>query len=282
MHFQSCQLSGPLGRCIESVFHYRDFVPDHAVERVVPTGHVFLLFELDGIVRNTFDNITLAPTAAFTRAWVSGVHHDFISISAHPRSEMFCIQFSLGGAHPFVHRAVSELNDRVVAAEEVFGPAALELHAQLLAGKTSDDKFDAARRWLEARFDPELAPPAALVEVIDALRAAPLSKVGDAATGYPRTQKHLIDQFKRFVGPTPKYLQRILRFTAVLEKVQAGRPVRWADLAAECGFSDQPHFVREFSRFSGFGPSEFVRNNHDVADLPNFFPVDAGSNDTAR
>lgn len=271
-----------MGRCLESVFHFRDFVPDHAVERVVPTGHVFLLFELDGIVRHTFDNATLAPTAAFTRAWVSGVHHDFISISAHERSEMFCVQFALGGAHPFVHRAVNELNDRVVAAEQVFGPEVLELHTELVAGETSDDKFDAARRWLDARFDSERAPPADLVAVVEALKAAPLSKVADAARHYPRTQKHLIDQFKRFVGPTPKYLQRILRFNTVLDKVGADEPVRWADVAAECGFSDQSHFVREFSRFSGFGPSEFVRNNHHTAELSNFFPVGDEPSDKAR
>ncbi len=33
---------------VQAIFHYADFVPDHAVERVVPTGHVFVLFALDG------------------------------------------------------------------------------------------------------------------------------------------------------------------------------------------------------------------------------------------
>lgn len=31
---------------IESVFHFKDLVPDHSIERVVPTGHLFILFEL--------------------------------------------------------------------------------------------------------------------------------------------------------------------------------------------------------------------------------------------
>lgn len=279
MHFQTCELSARFGGCIESMFHFRDFVPDHAVERVVPTGHVFLIFELDGMVRSTFDNQTLAPTGEFTRAWVSGVHRNFISISAHARSEMLVVQFAIGGAYPFLHRPVAALNDTVVGAEQVFGPEIFQLRDRLLRGDNSEAKFEIALQWLAGRIDPALTPPAELISVVDALQATPFDKVGPASKGYSKTQKHLIDQFKRYVGPTPKYLQRILRFNAVVQQLQAKESVVWADLAVSCGFSDQSHFVREYRLFSGYQPSEFVRKNHHNADATNFFPVDDGIED---
>ncbi|MBL4685937.1 MAG: hypothetical protein JKY37_15180, partial [Nannocystaceae bacterium] len=153
MHFQTCELDARFGRCVESIFHFRDFVPDHAIERVVPTGHVFLIFELDGMARSTFDNQTLAPNGEFTRAWVSGVHRNFISISAHPRSEMFVIQFAIGGAYPFLQRAVAGLNDTVIAAEQVFGPEILQLRDRLQRGDNSEAKFEIALQWLADRVD---------------------------------------------------------------------------------------------------------------------------------
>ena len=69
------------------------FMPDHSIERVVPDGHIYLIFELDGLTRHTYHNDDLSPKAEFSKAWLSGMHKHYISISAHQDSEMFVIQF---------------------------------------------------------------------------------------------------------------------------------------------------------------------------------------------
>ena len=43
-------------------------MPDHSIEKVVPTGHVFLIFELDGYTRHTYDNDSLKENASYTKA----------------------------------------------------------------------------------------------------------------------------------------------------------------------------------------------------------------------
>ncbi|MFT6865814.1 MAG: hypothetical protein ACJA08_000639 [Cyclobacteriaceae bacterium] len=55
-------------------------MPDHSVEHVVPTGQIFIIFELDGFTRNTFDNKILKSNNTFTKVWVSGMHKNYISI----------------------------------------------------------------------------------------------------------------------------------------------------------------------------------------------------------
>ena len=107
MIFETHTLSPPIDRFIESVFHYKDFMPDHSIERVVPTGHIFIIFELDGMQRNTFDNETLKPNGTFTKVWISGMHRNYISISANQKSEMLVIQFKPFGAYPFFHFPLS-------------------------------------------------------------------------------------------------------------------------------------------------------------------------------
>ncbi len=272
MIFETHVLTEPLNTYIESVFHFKDFVPDHSIERVVPTGHIFLIFELDNMPRNTFDNETLEPNRTFTRVWISGAHRNYISISAHQQSEMFVIQFKPYGAYPFLHVPLEELNESVVPAEEVLGDEIFDLRTNILAPTTSKEKFLIAEAWLEQRFETNRIPPAELISFYQNIKNEPASKFPESSNGYPNSQKHLIDQFKKYVGLTPKYSQRILRFNDILQKVNQKEKISWAQIAYECGFTDQSYFIKEFKHFSGFNPQEFISQDFEQDD--NFFPLD--------
>ena len=54
MTFENHKISSPLDKYIESIFYYKDFVPEHNIEKVIPTGNIFILIELDGLERKTF------------------------------------------------------------------------------------------------------------------------------------------------------------------------------------------------------------------------------------
>lgn len=273
MIFNSYNPDPSLDPHIELIFHYKDFVPDHSVERVVPTGHLFLIFELDGIPRKTFYNETRKPKETFTKAWISGMQTGCITISAHEQSEMFVIQFKPAGAYPFLHIPVSKLNDKILQAEEIVGEEILTLREHLLSKETSDEKFELADEWLKTRFDETKEPPNELLMALSGLQQEPVSHLSRIVEEYPNTQKHLIDQFKRYVGLTPKIYQRILRFNEILQKIRDKEQVTWAEIAYRCNYSDQSHFIKEFSHFSGFSPQEFIDREYN-RDKPNFFPLD--------
>ena len=137
MNFTTHTLKPPLEVHIESMFHFDGFMPDHSIERMVPTGHVYIIFELDGITRNTFDNETLKPNNTYSKVWVSGMHKHYISISVHPDSEMLGIQFKPCGAYPFLHSPIHNMNDTVFSAEEIFGSDILKLREAILKQITS-------------------------------------------------------------------------------------------------------------------------------------------------
>lgn len=275
MIFETASLPPAIDRCLESLFHLKGFKPDHSIERVVPTGHVFIIFEFDGMPRHTFDNETLKPDREFTRVWISGMHRRYLSISALPDSEMLVMQFKPAGSHPFLHIDVSRLNEQVVPAEEVLGEGILDLRERLLTADSSQDKFEIALRWLEARFDAGKTPPDELMKIVEALQNEPVGRFDEAVRGYPNSAKHLIDQFKKYVGLTPKVFQRILRFSELLQQLQREEKIDWADIAYRCGYADQSHFIREFRHFSGFNPTEFIRQEFNKGES-NFFPLDRG------
>ncbi len=273
MKFETHTLAKPLSDYIESIFHFEGFQPDHSIERVVPTGHIFIIFELDGFERKTFDNATLKKNGSYTKVWVSGNHSNHLSISAHQNSEMLVIQLKPTGFYPIINQSAIELSDKVLNAQEIFGPIILELRAQLLHQKAIIDKFKIIEDWLLTRLDISKTPSSELVEVLQQLQLQPFSNHTNIISGYPKTQKHLINQFKTYFGLTPKVFHRIYRFNEILKQIHNEKELLWSQIAHGFGYADQSHFIKEFKEFSGFNPQEFIKSEYHK-DEPNFFPLD--------
>lgn len=273
MIIENAVLSSPLDQYIEEIFHYKNFQPDHSIERVVPTGHIYIIFELDGYERHTFDNESLEPNANFQKVWISGQHRNYISISAHQDSEMFVIQFKAFGAFPFLHVPVEQITEQVVPTQSIFGNELITLRDLILQAEESKAKFDIAQNWLNQRYDAQKLPPQELVELLGQLQQAPVANHNELIENYPNTQKHLINQFKKYVGLTPKYYHRILRFNEILGKIRKKERLTWTQITYDCGYSDQSHFIKEFRHFSGFNPKEFIDRDLNN-DKGNFFPLD--------
>lgn len=273
MIFETHILEEPLIDYIESIFYYKGFKPDHSVERVVPTGHLFIIMELDGFEYHTFDRETLKPNGTYTNVWVSGMHKNYLSISAHQNSEMLVVQFKTKGAFPFLNIPINELNDKVIPAQEILGNEILELRNHVLNSNDGPAKFGIVEKWLLNRFDERRSAPKEIVAILEQIQSKPISDGKEIITSYPNSQKHLIHQFKKYFGLTPKVFHRIFRFNQILKQIQNKESLKWTDIAYEFAYSDQSHFIKEFKEFSGFNPQEYIKADFHK-DEPNFFPLD--------
>ena len=75
----------------------------------------------------------------------------------------------------------------------------------------------------------------------------------DALAGYSRAR------FLADVGATPKSYARVHRFSSVLEARRKAPERAWADLAAEYGFADQAHLIRETRSLAGRTPEVLIQ-----------------------
>lgn len=64
-------------------------------------------------------------------------------------------------------------------------------------------------------------------------------------------------RFRKAVGLTPKQFARIRRFRSSVGTMLEETPDPWSSVAAEYGFSDQAHLIREFSDLVGLSPTTF-------------------------
>lgn len=267
------QPAAPIGDGVAEVIYFRGFQPDHRIERLVPTGHPSIICCFDGMARHTFDEVSLEPVTTLRDVWLYGMHQHYLSISAHPNSEMLVLRFATPGAMPFLHAPLSRFSNRIEPVETALGGALRGFHQRLVQAQGAQAKFAVVDAWLAERYREDLTPPSALRQTVAALRSSPASALAEIAAAYPQSHKTLIDHFKRHVGLTPKLYHRLMRLHDVFRRLEAGVRLSWAEIALECGYTDQSHFVREFRHFSGFTPAQFKAAGFDP-DALNYFPLD--------
>jgi len=73
------------------------------------------------------------------------------------------------------------------------------------------------------------------------------------------SRKHLTQQFRLWTGLPPSAYARLVRFERAVKAIErAPSAADWAQVAAGCGYYDQPHFNRDFKAFTGMSPTAFV------------------------
>jgi AraC-like DNA-binding protein len=253
----------PLGHYIERLWYYVDLQVDHEREHVLPNGSFELIINLEDRPRKLFDRNNLEKHTCFKRGWVAGVQTQYLLIDVLPRSTMIGAHFKPGGAAPFLGCPAGELGDRVVELDAIWGDNFWNWRQRLLEAPAPASKFAILEEFLRHRLAKDNFRRSGGKAVSWALEAfsqgAEVRRIGAVADAVGLSQKHFIETFRRQVGVTPKRFCRILRFQQALARMQSRKAVDWADVAIDCGYFDQAHFINEFIGFSGLNPSAYFR-----------------------
>jgi AraC-like DNA-binding protein len=148
-----------------------------------------------------------------------------------------------------------ELTDQVVALEDLWGAGSRELQVRLDEARSPAERLSILAASVRAP-----APPPNPVQ--RALEVLTLSR-GDIDLQWVARQAGMSDrQFRRRCleesGLAPKQLCRVLRFRHACELGRRGLP--WGLIAAEAGYFDQAHLIRDFREFTGATPMSVFSN----------------------
>lgn len=138
---------------------------------------------------------------------------------------------------------------------DIFPAAELcALQDRLFAAPSSADRIREVECFLlEQRAEPGTDPR--VVAATRLLAAGRVPATRSVAQELGISPRHLARLFRSTVGLPPKTFSRIMRFQSVL-RLRRERGWDWADIAAECGYSDQPHLIREMREFSFRTPTD--------------------------
>ncbi|MFI7426203.1 DUF6597 domain-containing transcriptional factor [Micromonospora sp. NPDC049836] len=189
---------------------------------------------------------------------LAGVDTGLFTITLGGTGRVTGVQFRPGGFRPFWRRSVAELTGR---RRPLAGGPVPELCAStpICAGtddqrcRRLDDLLTAARPVP----DPVAAEATALVEEIRRDRS--VLRVADFARRHGVSTRRLQRIFLDHVGIGPKWVIRRYRLQEAIEQAAAG-PLDWARVAADLGYADQAHLVREFTAVAGVSPAAYARS----------------------
>lgn len=166
------------------------------------------------------------------------------------------------GAYQALGIPMHHIAGQLVDLADVLGRESRRLGGAVRDAATWSERFDAIDRFLLGRV---AAAPIVTDDVAFAWRelmscggTVPIRSI---CREVGCSHKHLITRFREQIGLTPKRAARVIRFERVLRRIDGAPEPDWARLAAECGYADQAHLIRDFGEFAGTTPGAAVRQS---------------------
>jgi AraC-like DNA-binding protein len=223
-----------------------------------PAGELILIVSFGDSSR-----VQPTPGAGELRTYTSFVAgiHDRPTRTAH-NGRQLGVQVRLDplGAFSLFGVPMHELGNRIVELSDLLGPDAERWAEGLSETRAWQERFSLLDRLLADRM---AAGPVPAPEVTWAWRtmrrAGGVVRVADLAAGAGCSHRHLVSLFREQVGTTPKTAARVLRYERAAWLLARG-DMALAQVAAVCGYADQSHLTREFTRFAGMTPAAALRS----------------------
>ncbi len=244
-------------------FYYLDRLLPYPREKIMPNAGVDLKINLGGPIRAYKPGQT-EPFVICSDSWGVGLWSAYHIVHWPQDIRFFGVAFKPGGAYPFLRIPLSELHDSVISLDSIWGHFAAEIRERLYAMPTIEERFALMERLLLARLSEVLAKNPhdfylvhyALTQM--GLRHGALSIKG-LSDEIGISQNHLMTQFKRLVGGTPKEIARLYRFQHALQHIDPLNPVDWTEIAHQSLYYDQSHFNKDFTAFTGHTPTDYLQ-----------------------
>ncbi|MGW0575008.1 AraC family transcriptional regulator [Streptomyces sp. NPDC002920] len=214
-------------------------LPQPYASHVVPHPSVNIVFQ-------QYEN--QAPFAE-----ISGIGLTLFTQKLEGRGRVCGIQFRPGGFRPFApHRPVSEWTGKRIRLPDT-DPT------PVLTPPDEDARVAALDTYLlslDPRPDPQADHAMALTARIRTDRT--IRKVTDLAQEEGVSVRRLQRLFAAYIGVSPKWVILRYRIHEALERAETDGPVDWASLAADLGYADQAHLIRDFTATVGVPPTTYA------------------------
>jgi transcriptional regulator GlxA family with amidase domain len=154
----------------------------------------------------------------------------------------------------FVRVPGSQTTDRLLPLDDVWGAQGRQFGERIADAKSAGQCI----ALLETQLVDESEP--SIVQKMSAyiVGRSGQVRVDDLAFDAAMSARQLRRLFLEQLGLSPKHFCRVIRFRHSLPKLRATERGDWTQVALECGYYDQAHFINEFREFSGYTPGEFA------------------------
>lgn len=235
--------------------------PTVRTEKIIPDGFTELIFHFGDPYRNQLDGEWHLQTRQLLAGQIT--RHFFLQNTG--VSDIVAVKLRPASLTHLYGLRMSDLTDRVVDLREVLGER-LKGVGEALQNAGHDERVALLNEhFLRSSVTAMDTPVDRAIDRVFAKNGMTTVKEACEAAGVGERQ--LENLFKQYVGLSPKFFMRILRFNYIFQLIEQNNH-SWCGLAYDAAYYDQSHFIRNFRSFTGVSPSEYAFMEENMA---NFF-----------
>lgn len=225
--------------------------------RALPRGAVTAIIDVDGGTDLGFYASDGRTPLTVPPAFVAGAGPAAYVIRVVPAHTVMTIHFRPAGALAFLGCPLGDLEDALVGLGDLWGSGAELLRERLVEARSAQHRVDLLEQFLVARMrHGHRWPQPGVASVLRYAELDPSMRVSKAQVLTGLSAKRFNALFRCEVGLSPKAYLRVRRLQAVLRALNT--PAQGAAIAADLGYFDQAHMVREFREFTGITPTQYA------------------------
>jgi AraC-like DNA-binding protein len=250
----------PLGDYIDYFGYWERTAGDPHQSRALPRGAATIVVDVSGRARVDFYAADGRGRLNVPPAFIAGAGITSYVTHIDAGQAVMTIHFRPAGALQFVGVPLGELENSCVGLAELWGTEGTVLRERLIESPSAAVRIARVESFLLHRMrvrDRRSHP--AMTALLAAIELDPSIRVAQARELTGLSPKRLTALFRAEVGLAPKAFLRVRRLQAALRQLQAGS-AQGASIAADLGFFDQAHFVREFRSFTAITPTQYAQH----------------------
>ncbi len=222
-----------------------------AAYAVVPAPQFVMGFQLEGRLK------TLSPSGEknLTPSGVTGLQTQSRLYQSVGKTRSILVRFKPWGPSCFFPGPMGELMNESVSLKELWNPQDVsDLEEKLYESKPLPAAVILQTFLVKQRRFQTIDPLALNAAQRLMLKAGNLL-ISRIARELAATERQLERRFQQWIGTSPKRFAALLRFQKSLELLKSGKT--GVEVAYECGYFDQAHFIQEFKNFTGVSPQKY-------------------------
>lgn len=228
-------------------------------QRVVPDGCMEMIFHYGDLYRQYFDD---GSSIEQPRSFIFGQIKKYIEIAPTGVSGIVAARFFPEGLLPFLNIPVSDLEDKAVSLDVVFGEKGKELEDRVIPVADNLQRIKLIEEFLLSRLSEPQTIDAITRSCVEAIfQSQGQLDVVQLADKMNISKRNIERKFVTAIGMSPKQLSKVVRLQAAMKMLEQKKFSNLTSLAYENGYYDQAHFIKDFKEFTGMSPKSFFADN---------------------
>ena len=156
-----------------------------------------------------------------------------------------------------------ELSNQALDLFTLMGGKGKEIEDQMMLAGSNDERVRIISNFLEERLSKfNRRDPAVFYAINSIIRSGGSTRIKSLAEGCFLSRRQFERRFKHYAGFSPKTYARIIRFQEAANKYGEQKQ-SLSEIALDCGYYDQSHFIHDFKAFSGYNPKAYFSGRVD-------------------